>query len=54
MTNFQTIINDLTADVSAMKATPPFVDTVERRAADASVTQPIVDALTNVSTNSIL
>ena len=41
--SFQKIINSLTGDVTAMQATPPFVD---------AVTQPIVDSLTHVSTDS--
>ena len=53
--NFQAIINSLTGDVTAMQATPPFVDGVSARFATRApnaVTQPIVDALRNVSTNS--
>jgi len=39
--NFNTIINALGGDVTAMQATPPFPD---------GVTEPIVDSLRNVST----
>ena len=59
VSNFQQIIKDLTGDVTAMKDTPPFVDGVTARspmpatpASADDVTQPIIDALTNVSTNS--
>jgi len=38
--NIKTIVKDLSGDVSAMQATPPFSN---------GVTQPIVDALRNVS-----
>jgi hypothetical protein len=41
--NFHTIMYNLAADVTAMQATQPFAD---------GVTQPIVDALTEVSTSS--
>ena len=43
VTNFNTIINSLQGDITAMQATPPFDG--------CSVTQPIIDALREVSSS---